>query len=169
AASAGVGLLLPELFRLVLGLYFVLTLAYSLYFKRKLLLDVHFLGGLYTIRVLAGAAATGVTCSAWLLAFSMFLFLSLALVKRFTESFHLEQQNLSSAAGRSYRASDAQALASLGTGSGFLCVLVLALYVNSPQVGALYPTPSALWLLCPLMMYWISRVWLIAYRGKMEG
>jgi 4-hydroxybenzoate polyprenyltransferase len=166
---AAIACLLPPVFRLVLGLYFVLTFAYSLYFKRKLLVDVHFLGGLYTIRVLAGSAATGIACSSWLLAFSMFLFLSLALVKRFVEGRALERQNIESVAGRSYMASDTQALASLGTGSGFLCVLVLALYINSPQIGLLYESPEALWLLCPLVMYWVCRVWMIAFRGKMDG
>jgi hypothetical protein len=98
----------------------------------------------------------------------MFLFLSLALVKRFSEAQHLLQNNLDAAKGRSYRTTDAQALASLGTGSGFMCVLILALYINSPQVLPLYQKPAALWLLCPLLMYWISRVWMIAYRGKMN-
>jgi 4-hydroxybenzoate polyprenyltransferase len=168
-ASASVALLLPWTFRLILALYYVATQSYSLYFKRKLLLDVHFLGGLYTLRLLAGNTATGVVWSPWLLAFSMFLFLSLALVKRFAELRSLRKENRRSVKGRSYHAADVQAIASLGTGSGFLCVLVLALYLNSHQVGILYPTPAILWLLCPLIMYWISRVWVIAYRGKMDG
>jgi 4-hydroxybenzoate polyprenyltransferase len=166
--SVALSFLLPPLFGLVLALYYVLTMAYSWYFKGKLLLDVYFLGGLYTLRVLAGSAATGVVCSHWLLGFSMFLFLSLALVKRLSEVQHLLRNRIEVAKGRNYRASDAQALASLGTGSGFICVLILALYINSPQVTVLYRTPMALWLLCPLLMYWISRVWMIAFRERMH-
>ena len=168
AAGAGFGLLLPLRFQLVLGVYYLLTLAYSFYFKGKLLLDVHFLAGLYTIRVLAGNAATGVAYSHWLLAFSLFLFLSLALVKRVSEVQDLLRSNLETAKGRSYRATDLQALASLGTGSGFICVLILALYIQSPQVTVLYRTPAVLWMLCPLFTYWMSRVWMIAYRGRMN-
>jgi len=152
----------------ILTAYYMLTLAYSFFLKRKLLLDVHCLAGLYTIRVLAGGAATGVSPSAWLLAFSMFLFLSLALVKRVSELKCMLQNNIESASGRSYGAGDFQALASLGTGSGFICVLITALYMQSPQVTALYQTPSLLLLLCPLFSYWMSRVWMIAYRGKMN-
>jgi 4-hydroxybenzoate polyprenyltransferase len=168
AAGVGMSLLLPVVFQLVLALYYVLTIAYSFYLKGKLLLDVHCLGALYTIRVLAGSAATGVAPSQWLLAFCLFLFLSLALVKRVSEVQHLLRNNLESARGRSYRATDLQALASLGTGSGFICVLILAFYIQSPQVAPLYQTPAVLWLLCPLFTYWMSRVWMIAYRGKMN-
>jgi 4-hydroxybenzoate polyprenyltransferase len=168
AAGVGFGLLLPWVFQLVLALYYLLTIAYSFWLKSKLLLDVHCLGALYTIRVLAGGAAAGVTPSPWLLAFCLFLFLSLALVKRVSEVQHLVKNNLESAKGRNYRAADLQALASLGTGSGLICVLILALYIQSPQVAALYRTPPVLWVLCPLFTYWMSRVWMVAYRGKMN-
>lgn len=167
--AAAVCLVLPPLFGAVLALYYVLTLAYSLYLKRKLLVDVYALGALYTLRVLAGGAATGIVVSAWLLAFSMFLFLSLALVKRFAELRAMEPGAPKQAAGRGYLASDVQAIGSLGTASAFMCVLVLALYINSPQVGPLYREPAVLWLLCPLLMYWVSRVWVIAYRGQMDA
>ena len=161
---------LPAKFLIALSFYYTFTVAYSLYLKRKLLLDVYALGVLYTVRVLAGGAATGVPVSAWLVAFSMFLFLSLALVKRFAEIQRLAQEGAEGRAhGRNYRAADVQALSSLGTGSGFMCVLVLALYINSPQVLPLYRTPAALWLLCPLLMYWISRVWVLAFRGRMHS
>ena len=165
--SVLVSLLLPLAFQLILALYYVLTLAYSFYFKRKILLDVQFLGALYTIRVLAGAAAIGIVCSPWLLAFSMFLFLSLAYAKRFAELRVLEPDCLH-ASGRNYSVMDLQAIGTLGTSSGLISVLILALYVNSPQVEVLYGTPAALWLLCPLMMYWVSRVWMIAYRNKLD-
>jgi 4-hydroxybenzoate polyprenyltransferase len=167
-AGIGLSLLLPGTFQLVLALYYALTIAYSFYLKGKLLLDVHCLGALYTIRVLAGSAATGIAPSQWLLAFCLFFFLSLALVKRVSEVQQLLRDNLEAARGRSYRASDLQALGSLGTGSGFICVLILALYIQSPQVTALYKTPAVLWMLCPLFTYWMSRVWMIAYRGKMN-
>jgi 4-hydroxybenzoate polyprenyltransferase len=146
-----------------------LTLSYSLYLKRKLLIDVHVLAGLYTVRILAGGVAVGVVCSPWLLAFSMFLFLSLALVKRFADLGHLEGRADAASTGRGYQDTDRQVLACLGSASGLLCVLVLALYINSPQVEALYRTPAALWLLCPLIMYWVARMWIIAARGRMNA
>lgn len=167
SGAVAVGLFLPPHFQILLVLYYALTLAYSLYFKRKLLLDAFFLAGLYTIRVLAGGAATGIVCSPWLLAFSMFLFLSLALVKRFSELRDLRRTKSRSVRGRSYHTGDAIAISCLGTAGGFMAVLVLALYINSPQVQPLYPTPAILWLLCPLLMYWVSRVWVIAHRGRM--
>jgi 4-hydroxybenzoate polyprenyltransferase/phosphoserine phosphatase len=169
AGGAATAALLPPLFLAALALYYGLTLAYSLFFKRKLLIDVHILAGLYTIRVLAGGVAIGVVCSPWLLAFSMFLFLSLALVKRFTELRQLRRRRCRTARGRGYRASDCQLIAALGACSGLMCVMVLALYINGPQVEILYGTPTVLWLLCPLLMYWVARVWLIAHRGKMTS
>jgi 4-hydroxybenzoate polyprenyltransferase/phosphoserine phosphatase len=159
---------LPRAFQLILGIYFSLTLAYSLSLKRRMLVDIFTLGGLYTLRVLAGSAATGIEASPWLLAFCLFFFLSLALVKRFTELLEMKEESGRKIVGRGYTASDLQAVGSLGTSSGFMCVLVLALYINSPQVLPLYRSPSVLWFLCPLIMYWISRVWLLAYRGTMH-
>lgn len=167
--AAAISLTLPYVFQLTLALYLGLTLAYSFYFKRKLLLDVFFLGGLYTIRVLAGNAATGIAFSPWLLAFSMFLFVSLAFVKRVAEIERSGLQDLLTTSERSYRAIDKQTLVSLGNTSGYLCVLVLALYISSPQVELLYQTPFLLWLLCPLVMYWVSRVWIITCRGRMDS
>jgi 4-hydroxybenzoate polyprenyltransferase len=168
AAGAGASLLLPAPFRAVLALYYVLTIAYSMYLKRKLLVDVHLLAGLYTLRVLAGNAATGVPRSSWLLAFSMFFFLSLALLKRFSEVRDLAGRKLSAVAGRGYLARDADSLYGLGTASGFLGVSIMALYINSREVVALYRTPDVLWLLCPLLLYWVSRVWVLAARGRMH-
>jgi len=166
--AAAISLRLPHVFQFTIALYFGLTLAYSFYFNLKLLLDVFFLGGLYTIRVLAGNAATGIAFSPWLLAFSMFLFISLAFVKRVAEVDKHGQQDLLTTSGRGYRAIDKQTLVSLGTTSGQLCVLVLALSISSPQVELLYRTPILLWLLCPLVMYWVSRVWIITCRGRMD-
>ncbi len=167
-ASIIVSLFLPSAFQLTLAIYYASTLAYSLVLKRRLLVDVFMLAGLYTIRVLAGSAATGIEASAWLLAFCLFFFLSMALVKRFTELLALNEKSQLRVAGRGYAASDLQAIGSLGSSSGFMCALVLALYINSPQVAPLYRSPWALWFLCPLLLYWISRVWILAYRGSMH-
>jgi 4-hydroxybenzoate polyprenyltransferase/phosphoserine phosphatase len=164
AGGVGIALLLPREFAAILALYYGVTLAYSLQLKRKLLIDVYILGGLYTIRVFGGGAATGIIPSPWLLAFCLFLFSSLALVKRFSEL----RDAAGAVAGRGYLAADLNAIGALGTSSGFMCVLVLALYINSPQVTPLYHSPGFLWFLCPLLMYWISRVWVIAYRGEMH-
>jgi 4-hydroxybenzoate polyprenyltransferase len=117
---------------------------------------------------LAGGFATDVRVSEWLLAFSMFFFLSLACVKRFSELYVLRQSNKQQAKGRGYVADDLEQIAQFGSASGYLSVLVLALYVSSKEVVALYGSPRVLWLMCPLLLYWISRVWLIAHRGKLH-
>ena len=156
---------LPAAFAGVLALYLVLTTTYTLRLKQIVLVDVFCLAGLYTLRLVAGHAATGVRYSPWLLAFSMFLFLSLALVKRFTELRALGQSQVNAVPGRGYLAEDRQILAILGLGSGGLAVLVLALYVHSPEVAGLYAHPLLLLAVCPLLLYWISRVWLLAHRG----
>jgi 4-hydroxybenzoate polyprenyltransferase len=167
-ASAGLTLLLPPLFAATLALYYLSTLAYSLSLKRLVLVDVLLLAGLYTVRVLAGAAAVVVTPSFWLLAFSIFLFLSLALAKRHAELKVLLKQGTEKSRGRGYHAADIDALMSLGSAAGYMAVLVLALYINSPTVRDLYHRPEVIWLLCPLLLYWISRVWLGAHRGKLH-
>jgi 4-hydroxybenzoate polyprenyltransferase len=155
---------LSWLFVGVTAAYLFLTTAYSLWIKRVVLLDVFVLAGLYTIRLIAGHAATDIVYSSWLLVFSMFIFLSLALVKRYVELAGTEQLK----SGRGYNPGDMEIVASLGTGSGYLAALVLALYVNSQQVVALYQHPNLLLLLCPLLLYWVSRVWLLAHRGQMH-
>ena len=167
-SAFGICLFLPPLFAVSLAAYFVITLSYSMYFKRKLLVDVMFLGGLYTMRVLAGNAATGVAYSAWLLAFSMFLFVSLAFAKRYASLCRLRGAETQEMIGRGYLAVDKAIVANLGCASGFICVLVLALYINSPQVQPLYATPIGLWLLCPLLMYWVGRFWVIAGRERLD-
>ncbi len=166
--SIAVSLFLPRFFQLVLAFYYALTLAYSASLKQKLLVDVFVLGGLYVLRVFAGGAATGSTPSPWLLAFCLFFFLSLALVKRYTELLGLQENKSAPVAGRGYVAMDLPTIGAIGTGSGCMCVLVLALYINSPQVVPLYRSPAILWFLCPLLLYWISRVWVMASRGFMN-
>jgi 4-hydroxybenzoate polyprenyltransferase len=152
----------------VTALYLLLTTTYSWWVKPIVLLDVFFLAGLYTIRLVAGHAATDIVYSAWLLMFSMFIFLSLALVKRYAELAGAGQVKSAGASGRGYVVGDLELVASLGTGSGYLAALVLALYVNSQQVVILYPHPNLLLLICPLLLYWISRMWLLAHRGRMH-
>ncbi len=168
AAGLGLGLLSSLPFLGVLTVYYALTLAYSLYLKRVVLLDVLVLAGLYTARIIAGAAAIGIWPSSWLLAFSLFLFFSLAMVKRYTELVVLRRDGERRTRRRGYRVDDLQLLPALGGAAGYLAVLVLALYINSDTVVALYTRPWLIWLLCPLLLYWISRMWLIAHRGDMH-
>jgi 4-hydroxybenzoate polyprenyltransferase len=159
---------LPRRFLGVLILYVLLTLAYSLVLKRVPVLDVILLAGFYTLRVLAGLAATGVRFSTWLLAFSTFLFLSLAFVKRYAELARLPTNGEAAIPRRGYLASDRAWMESMGSASGYLSVLVLALYISSDEVVALYGRPMVLWLLCPLLLYWVGRTWLLAHRGRMH-
>jgi 4-hydroxybenzoate polyprenyltransferase len=153
---------------LVLLGYYATTLAYSWILKGIVLLDVLVLAGLYTIRLAAGAAAGSIVVSSWLLAFSLFVFLSLALLKRYTELLVMQVEGRHSALGRGYAVTDLALLPSLGCAAGYMAVLVLALYIDSPDILALYSHPTLIWLLCPLLLYWISRVWLLAHRGQMH-
>ena len=160
--------LLPIEFVGVLGLYYVVTLAYSLRLKRSALVDVLTLAGLYTIRIIAGGAAVSVELSFWLLAFSMFLFLSLALVKRFTELLTMQQQDRSQSSGRGYTTTDLESLSQFGSASAYMAVLVLALYINSDDVQTLYARPELIWLLCPILLYMVMRIWLLARRDELH-
>ncbi|WP_052338470.1 UbiA family prenyltransferase [Luteimonas huabeiensis] len=155
-------------FTLVLLTYYVLTLAYSLRFKRIVMIDVVMLAGLYTVRIIGGAVAIDAELSFWLLAFSMFMFLSLALLKRYTELHAMLASGKNKASGRGYSVEDLPLLQSLGAASGYIAVMVMALYINSPQSLELYTRPQALWLLCPVLLYWVSRVWIVAHRGQMH-
>jgi len=147
--------------------YYVLTLGYSIDLKNRPVVDVLVLSSLYTIRMLGGGAATHIRLSFWLLAFSVFLFLSLALVKRYAELLMILSSGKDKLRGRGYTVNDLGLVASLGQSSGLIAVLVLALYVNSPEVTLLYRSPVLLWLLVPPMLYWICRMWLKAHRGQM--
>ena len=147
--------------------YFAVTTLYSAYLKRKLLIDVLTLGGLYTVRVFAGAVAISVPVSPWLLGFSLFMFLSLAIVKRYTELIGLREHK-GDPVGRGYRFEDLSMLASMGAASGFGAVLVLALYINSPNVRVLYSSPELLWMVCPVLMYWIGRMLMLSHRGQIH-
>ena len=161
--------LLPLPFALVLAGYYAVTLSYSLSLKRKAVVDVTTLAALYTVRIIAGGAAAGVEISFWLLAFSIFFFFSLALVKRCSELIDVKADDREEAKGRGYGVGDLEALGSMGVASGFLSVLVLALYINSDRVRLMYSSPEVIWVLCPLLLYWISRVWLLTRRGEMDS
>jgi len=166
--SFAVALFLPIQFLGVLVIYLVATTAYSFSVKRMLLLDVLMLAGLYTTRLLAGTAATGVDASFWLLAFSSFFFLSLALVKRFVE---LRQSPLpvgERIAGRGYRAEDQEIIAQAGMASAFASVLVLALYIDSDAVRDQYSHPWMVWPLAPIVLYMAMRVWILARRDQLH-
>lgn len=169
AGAFALSLLLPQprLFVLALTAYLGLALAYLFVLKRKLLVDVLGLAALHTLRILAGNAAAGIPLSSWLLAFSMFLFLSLALVKRYAELRITQDQSGLKKAGRGYHAEDIEALSQLGMASGCTCALILALYVDSAAVKQLYRHPELIWLICPIVLYQMSRVWFLARRGLM--
>jgi 4-hydroxybenzoate polyprenyltransferase len=161
---------LPWKFSLALGVYFVLTLMYSFILKRRMVADVIALSMLYTLRMIAGVFVCGLTLTFWMLAFSMFIFLSLALVKRYAELLR-ESQNkakMEKTRGRGYCPDDLQMISSLGAASGYLSVMVLALYIQDQSIASLYKHPKMIWLACPLLLYWISRTWVLTHRGQMH-
>ena len=166
--AALISLLLPKQFLLVLIAYFAMTLAYSVRLKRQVIVDVMLLAGLYTMRIIAGSAATQIKPSFWLLAFSMFIFLSLAMVKRYSELLITLQSNKKEPAGRGYSVEDLPVLMSIGVSSGIGSVLILALYINNPETNQMYPNGTWLWLMPPVMLYWISRMWMKAHRGQVD-
>lgn len=166
---AGSGWLLPPRFIGLVGVYVAVNLAYTTWLKRKPVLDVIILAGFYVLRVLLGGAAIGVTISPWLLAFSMFLFLSLALIKRYVDLLDMRATGQRNSAGRAYEVGDIELFRTLGPASGYMAVLVLAFYVNSEAVRRLYSEPDWLWLLCPVLLYWVTRMWFIAHRGTMAA
>lgn len=155
-------------FSAVLVIYIITTTAYSLSLKRMLLIDVLTLAGLYTLRVLAGAAANQIEGSFWLLAFSSFFFLSLALVKRFVELQNTILVEKNRIAGRGYRQADREVVAQCGVASAFAAATVLALYINSDGVVSLYSYPWMIWPLCPIVLYLNIRIWILAHRGEMH-
>ena len=158
----------PIAFVATLLLYLAATAIYSFWLKRKLLVDVIALAGLYTVRILAGAAATGIALSPWLLAFSMFVFFSLAAIKRQAELVDQERTGRSDTPGRAYFTDDLPTIRNMAVSSGQAAVLVLALYINSPAVVGLYAMPNLMWLLCPILFYWLSRMVIMTHRGFMN-
>jgi 4-hydroxybenzoate polyprenyltransferase/phosphoserine phosphatase len=168
AAAFALSLPLPWRFIGILSIYLICTLGYSLLLKRKLLIDVIMLGGLYTLRVFGGLAATNTHQTQWLLMFCLFLFLSLAIVKRCSELVANRAAGRAGAMGRGYWVGDLDVLFPLGAAAGYGAVFVVTLYLSSPEVVALYAHPNRLWLICPLLLYWISRVLLKANRGDLH-
>jgi 4-hydroxybenzoate polyprenyltransferase/phosphoserine phosphatase len=163
-------LTLPPAFAGFLALYVFVNCLYSFWLKRKLAIDVIVLAGMYALRVLSGGIAIGTEISEWLAAFSIFLFTSLAFAKRHSELARLSEEEADAAIGRGYMVSDLSLIESIGPTSGYLAVLVLALYINSQNetMRQLYVNPWALWLICPLVMYWITRVWFAVKRGELN-
>lgn len=168
AASAALLPLLPGAFAMWLGSYIVVTFAYSFYLKRIAIVDVLVLSGLYTLRMLAGGAATGTEISPWLAGFSSFLFLSLAMVKRFSELENLRERGLTATHGRGYLVADIEQIRAFGTASAYAAVLVFSLYISRPDVDALYAHANRLWFVVPLLVYWLNRIWLLASRGELD-
>lgn len=167
-ASIAILFFLPVEFAIVSLVYLITTLLYSFHIKTMVILDTCVLAGLFTIRVVGGTAAIGAEWSFWLLAFSMFFFLSLAFTKRASELHAMALSGKTSAKGRGYMVQDKDMVTSMGITSGYIGVLVIALYINSDKVVSNYVTPYLLWLICPLLLYWIGRIWMKTTRGEMN-
>lgn len=163
-SSVILSLWLPLTFTGMLVLYLIVTITYSLHLKRKMIIDVLVLAGLYTHRIVAGGIAVDVAVSSWLLAFSMFLFMSLAFLKRYIELLQLTERR--EIKNRNYSVDDIEMIASMGPTNGYLAVLVFSLYINSEAMLKLYKSPFMLWLICPILLYWITRIWFLAKRGQ---
>ncbi len=159
---------LDRAFAFWLFAYIVVTAGYSFYLKRLAILDVLLLSGLYTLRMLAGGAATGTVISPWLAGFSSFLFLSLAMVKRFSELENMRERGIAATHGRGYLIGDLEQIRAFGTASAYAAVLVFSLYITRQDVDALYSLPTRLWFIVPLLVYWLNRVWLLASRGELD-
>ena len=170
AAGFGAALaLLPPRFAGLLALYLALTTAYSLDLKRRVIVDVLALAALYTLRILAGGTAAAVPISPWLLEFSMFFFLSLALVKRYAELVAAARaRDREVLTGRGYHVEDLTLIPAMGLASAFASILVIGLWASSPDVLALYRAPTLLWLACPVLFHWLMRMWLRAHRGRLD-
>jgi 4-hydroxybenzoate polyprenyltransferase len=166
-AGFGLGALVGMSLMIALLAYIFISLGYSVFLKNKPILDVVALAFLYTLRVYTGGIVAGAWISPWLFQFSMFLFLSLAFVKRYSELRRLRSLRKRDAPGRGYRLVDLALISQAGVGSGLIAGLILALYADSQEIQHLYPHPRALWCLCPIFVYWIVRVWIIAHRGNM--
>lgn len=153
---------------LLIGFYLVLTLAYSVRLKTVMLLDTMLLSGFYTLRIFTGGAAASVSVSPWTLAFAMFLFLSLALMKRCSELTNMQRAGARQTSRRGYVSTDLAALTSLGTSLGVVAALIIALYISGADVRSLYRAPDWLWLLCPALLMWVCRLWIVTGRGEMH-
>lgn len=166
--ALALSLLLPLKFLVVLAAYYALTCAYSFYLKKKMLVDVIALACLYGCRLWAGAAAVSIALSPWMVAFAIFVFLCLALVKRCSELVDRLAQGKGDPVGRGYRLSDLPALEGMAASAGYISTLVMALYLNSPAVRELYGHPNWLWMMCVILLFWVSRTLLLTHRGEMH-
>jgi len=166
--SLVISLRMPPHAGILLVLYLVSSFAYSIFVKTQVFLDVITLAGLYTVRLLFGGVVASIVISAWTLAFSIFFFTSLATCKRLSELRGDGVKNKGPLPGRAYSQTDLLSLTALATSSGYVAVLILALYLNSPEVVVLYGHPRVLWFLVPVLMYWISRTIMMANRGAMH-
>ena len=168
AAALGLCLALPAKCAIVVGVYFLATIAYSLSLKKMQLVDVLTLACLYSIRLVMGSEATDTPISLWLLRFSLFMFLTLALAKRVAELRMLEQiQGVAKSFGRGYRIADLPILEAMGIGSGYMATLVMVLYIEGSDLAHLYPHPIFLWMVLPVLLFWISHLWLTTHRGEL--
>jgi 4-hydroxybenzoate polyprenyltransferase len=158
----------PALLAAVVLAKLVLSWLYSVYLKRKVILDIVVLANLYALRILAGGVATGVVISPWLWGVSIFFFLSLAFAKRCAEYKELEKNGQTESAGRPYQVSDLPLLLTSGLASGYLAILVFIIYMSSEKVKAMYAAPDLLWAAVPLLIYWLTRFWLLVQRGRMN-
>nr|WP_303626313.1 UbiA family prenyltransferase [Roseovarius sp. M141] len=161
-------LLLGKEFGLAMLAYYLITFAYSVNLKRRAIVDICVLAGLYTLRIVAGGAAAGIPLSVWLLAFSTFFFFALAAVKRQAELVDMAERGKLDASGRGYHVDDLPIISMMAIGSGYVSVLIMALYVNSPAVVELYSAPAVLWGICFVLLYWISRIVMLTHRGHMH-
>lgn len=152
----------------VMVIYYILTTAYSLWLKRQLVVDIFALAGLYTIRILAGGTSSGIPMSVWLLAFSIFFFFSLAAVKRQAELVDSRNSGKLKAHGRGYHVDDVPIVTMMALASGYVSVLVMALYISAPRVLEMYPQPGYLWGACLVLLYWVSRMVMTTHRGQMN-
>lgn len=167
ASAAGISIFLPAEFGAYLALYTLTTLVYSLIIKRIAIIDVVVLSMLYVLRLFAGGVVTEVPVSQWLISFSLFTFTSLACLKRFSELRQMKKED-GAIHGRGYKAGDLEAIAQFGSCSAYLAVFVIVFYINSKEVVALYSNAHILWFLCPLIMYWFMRIWIMAHRGRVH-
>jgi len=172
--SAAISLIfINTAFTTMLLFYLIITLSYSFYLKRKMIVDILILAGLYTHRIIAGGVAISTIPSGWLLAFSMFFFISLAFLKRYIELLELNDLHQlygnehRTVKNRNYWVDDLEMIASMGPTSGYLAVLVYALYINTMTIKGLYAAPHVLWLICPILLYWLTRIWFLAKRRLM--
>lgn len=155
-------------FFLMLCVYLILTSAYSWTLKQYVLIDVLMLSILYTLRILAGSVVIGIATSFWLLGFSIFIFFSLALVKRCSELVSLNQIGKHATRGRDYQVNDLVVLWPLGIGSALSAVVVFGLFISAPETQVRYATPELLWISAIGLIYWLARLWIKTARGEMH-